>query len=173
MIVWKCHSFFFFKQKTAYEMRISDWSSDVCSSDLPISRTRSGQAQPPTGKFLLFARQVHLFRTGSVRIQKILRKRNHLWATGIEQRSLHHMTRKNDPQRGSIGGHLTQMRPRDRCGVIRNKTAGLEIHDMHLRFGNAETIDCTSDDLLPHNGGDGRFGAHVRRSTEKGREGKE
>src|SRR3546814_6710484 len=28
--------FFFFKQKTAYEMRISDWSSDVCSSDLPM-----------------------------------------------------------------------------------------------------------------------------------------
>src|SRR3546814_3548139 len=28
---------FFFKQKTAYEMRISDWSSDVCSSDLPES----------------------------------------------------------------------------------------------------------------------------------------
>src|SRR3546814_1771506 len=28
--------FFFFKQKTAYEMRISDWSSDVCSSDLEI-----------------------------------------------------------------------------------------------------------------------------------------
>src|SRR3546814_4440213 len=28
--------FFFFKQKTAYEMRISDWSSDVCSSDLSI-----------------------------------------------------------------------------------------------------------------------------------------
>src|SRR3546814_19571407 len=33
--------FFFFKQKTAYEMRISDWSSDVCSSDLnlPLHRT--------------------------------------------------------------------------------------------------------------------------------------
>src|SRR3546814_20365833 len=29
-----CVVFFFFKQKTAYEMRISDWSSDVCSSDL-------------------------------------------------------------------------------------------------------------------------------------------
>src|SRR3546814_2821596 len=29
---------FFFKQKTAYEMRISDWSSDVCSSDLEIDR---------------------------------------------------------------------------------------------------------------------------------------
>src|SRR3546814_8060627 len=31
-----CDIFFFFKQKTAYEMRISDWSSDVCSSDLVI-----------------------------------------------------------------------------------------------------------------------------------------
>src|SRR3546814_7097143 len=30
--MWLC--FFFFKQKTAYDMRISDWSSDVCSSDL-------------------------------------------------------------------------------------------------------------------------------------------
>src|SRR3546814_7941276 len=30
--------FFFFKQKTAYEMRISDWSSDVCSSDLTIAK---------------------------------------------------------------------------------------------------------------------------------------
>src|SRR3546814_7790214 len=36
--------FFFFKQKTAYEMRISDWSSDVCSSDLLREdlRTRLG-----------------------------------------------------------------------------------------------------------------------------------
>src|SRR3546814_12645780 len=33
MIICVC-VFFFFKQKTAYEMRISDWSSDVCSSDL-------------------------------------------------------------------------------------------------------------------------------------------
>src|SRR3546814_950082 len=33
-------SVFFFKQKTAYEMRISDWSSDVCSSDLAESRIR-------------------------------------------------------------------------------------------------------------------------------------
>src|SRR3546814_9715868 len=34
--------FFFFKQKTAYEMRISDWSSDVCSSDLIAGRHRRG-----------------------------------------------------------------------------------------------------------------------------------
>src|SRR3546814_19722202 len=36
---------FFFKQKTAYEMRISDWSSDVCSSDLP-QRQRQQIAAP-------------------------------------------------------------------------------------------------------------------------------
>src|SRR3546814_8066730 len=35
--VWSVVSFFFFKQKTAYERRISDWSSDVCSSDLLAS----------------------------------------------------------------------------------------------------------------------------------------
>src|SRR3546814_19218783 len=47
--------FFFFKQKTAYEMRISDWSSDVCSSDLmkntcalPSSVARPG----PTSRML-------------------------------------------------------------------------------------------------------------------------
>src|SRR3546814_7920102 len=34
--------FFFFKQKTAYEMRISDWSSDVCSSDLAAGMTARG-----------------------------------------------------------------------------------------------------------------------------------
>src|SRR3546814_9569813 len=33
---------FFFKQKTAYEMRISDWSSDVCSSDLPEESVEVG-----------------------------------------------------------------------------------------------------------------------------------
>src|SRR3546814_2794700 len=42
--------FFFFKQKTAYEMRISDWSSDVCSSDLSPEREekRSDQDDHPT-----------------------------------------------------------------------------------------------------------------------------
>src|SRR3546814_6003913 len=43
------HSFlFFFKQKTAYEMRISDWSSDVCSSDL--SDRRAEDCEPEQGE---------------------------------------------------------------------------------------------------------------------------
>src|SRR3546814_7302024 len=36
--------FFFFNQKTAYEMRISDWSSDVCSSDLVLGKVKSASA---------------------------------------------------------------------------------------------------------------------------------
>src|SRR3546814_10012303 len=41
------HFFFFFKQKTAYEMRISDWSSDVCSSDLPVDEIIRLTGLPP------------------------------------------------------------------------------------------------------------------------------
>src|SRR3546814_2634634 len=37
---------FFFKQKTAYDMRISDWSSDVCSSDLPETIIKSARLGP-------------------------------------------------------------------------------------------------------------------------------
>src|SRR3546814_1646166 len=44
--------FFFFKQKTAYEMRISDWSSDVCSSDLEGRAHRVGDVR--IGADLLF-----------------------------------------------------------------------------------------------------------------------
>src|SRR3546814_4506505 len=40
--------FFLFKQKTAYEMRISDWSSDVCSSDLLTQAIISGELRPGT-----------------------------------------------------------------------------------------------------------------------------
>src|SRR3546814_5108760 len=46
--------FFFFKQKTAYEMRISDWSSDVCSSDLVTAR--------PDGSSDMVPRVPHLNR---------------------------------------------------------------------------------------------------------------
>src|SRR3546814_7798364 len=60
-VVWTCFLcsmsrlrivFFFFKQKTAYEMRISDWSSDVCSSDLGeqhqrLSAERSNATRDP------------------------------------------------------------------------------------------------------------------------------
>src|SRR3546814_6208446 len=50
----RCFRFFFFKQKTAYEMRISDWSSDVCSSDLLLDR-QSLRAAPGAAEHRLHA----------------------------------------------------------------------------------------------------------------------
>src|SRR3546814_12682176 len=48
---------FFFKQKTAYEMRISDWSSDVCSSDLYTRNTVSGASTAQLVILLVDARK--------------------------------------------------------------------------------------------------------------------
>src|SRR3546814_4563738 len=54
--------FFFFKQKTAYEMRISDWSSDVCSSDLRLRHPylREKQAHLETGALVLLTLDLQL-----------------------------------------------------------------------------------------------------------------
>src|SRR3546814_9815345 len=55
--------FFFFKQKTAYEMRISDWSSDVCSSDLTGLFTVEDQADAEaTAAAAALAHQVEVAR---------------------------------------------------------------------------------------------------------------
>src|SRR3546814_1238759 len=53
--------FFFFKQKTAYEMRISDWSSDVCSSDLAAAETSVGAAPVDSTETLRIASLTMLF----------------------------------------------------------------------------------------------------------------
>src|SRR3546814_1316080 len=63
--------FFFFKQKTAYEMRISDWSSDVCSSDLPV--VREERRVPPA---LLLGQDVALAFELRVRRDRPRRRQN-------------------------------------------------------------------------------------------------
>src|SRR3546814_4532285 len=55
MYIFVCVCIFFCKQKTAYEMRISDWSSDVCSSDLSMPQARS---QREIARDLLAARGI-------------------------------------------------------------------------------------------------------------------
>src|SRR3546814_8230026 len=57
--------FFFFKQKTAYEMRISDWSSDVCSSDLPGPlRYKKGALRFDVGNYNFLAAEVTAYTLG-------------------------------------------------------------------------------------------------------------
>src|SRR3546814_13556037 len=63
--------FFFFKQKTAYEMRISDWSSDVCSSDLQLpcglaaARAAAGLLMPDVEHGVVAVRQQLLLAGGA------------------------------------------------------------------------------------------------------------
>src|SRR3546814_7609220 len=52
--------FFFFKHKTAYEMRISDWSSDVCSSDLCQSRRSNKGGIAVSGEIILHGEDIYV-----------------------------------------------------------------------------------------------------------------
>src|SRR3546814_10445008 len=74
--------FFFFKQNTAYEMRISDWSSDVCSSDLRRLRDIDCLALPsaclPTGRRF----PTRCPRTASRNLKSALHRRG-IWPTQL------------------------------------------------------------------------------------------
>src|SRR3546814_1342385 len=59
--------FLFFKQKTAYELRISDWSSDVCSSDLPLLHSFH-EIMAQGGKVVIDAAAVDRLSTPCVQI---------------------------------------------------------------------------------------------------------
>src|SRR3546814_6225534 len=89
-----CRLFFFFKQKTAYELRISDWSSDVCSSDL------AGRLQPPLRAVSLWrpTRQV------AVRVRQLAR---HSAACARAHRILRHPRKR---MHGSAGACAKRQR---------------------------------------------------------------
>src|SRR3546814_16107389 len=61
--------FFFFKQKTAYEMRISDWSSDVCSSDLKLGPPGCKGLGCPLAAEVLFRHRISARRAARARRQ--------------------------------------------------------------------------------------------------------
>src|SRR3546814_1306929 len=71
-----CLIFFFFKQKTAYEMRISDWSSDVCSSDL---RTDPRGGAKDVRRILARLARSHRIRTPTGRITLMCVKKVQAW----------------------------------------------------------------------------------------------
>src|SRR3546814_2856958 len=94
--------FFFFKQKTAYEMRISDWSSDLCSSDLIIDRRLN-----PGGKSLVnrqrFLRRAREMVRGAVRDSLASRKIREVESEGevsIRPGGVHEPTLRRDSSSG-------------------------------------------------------------------------
>src|SRR3546814_6244253 len=83
MYVLNTGAFFFFKQKTAYDMRISDWSSDVCSSDLRMPEPQHHLEQTARDLQLALDRLVGI-GIGAERNHRTLVAR--LAQLGIEQR---------------------------------------------------------------------------------------
>src|SRR3546814_19123058 len=67
IVSWYIVVFFFFKQKTAYELRISDWSSDVCSSDLGENRIEVSGARghAPSDQYKVSATYQDGFRSSA------------------------------------------------------------------------------------------------------------
>src|SRR3546814_20654527 len=102
--------FFFFKQKTAYEMRISDWSSDVCSSDLlpvQLPDRLCAAGEPEEGVDLA------LYPAAA--------------AAGADQG-------RDQPRRGwSSGGDLGQDEQRGRDGCVRSPVRGQPNGNAHHR----------------------------------------
>src|SRR3546814_19049976 len=76
--------FFFFKQKTAYEVRISDWSSEVCSSDLSGAELDSSWDQPNFPRL-----HVHFPKLGEEAQGSHLRHKQHL-AIGVAEHAMSH-----------------------------------------------------------------------------------
>src|SRR3546814_5373813 len=108
--------FFFFKQKTAYEMRISDWSSDVCSSDL----------------LLLLALGL-LFGLGLLALR---RDQNRDAATGLLDRSLGGRRGAADRD-GDLGLQLAGAQQADAVGLARAQ-AGLGQRRLVDRLGRVK-----------------------------------
>src|SRR3546814_6897882 len=119
-------NFFFFKQKTAYEMRISDWSSDVCSSDL-----RGHRPDRPVGR----APPDHRRRRAGARSRV---RRARAGAHGGEQgraargRAARHG--RQEPRRGSarrVGGGIDEaLRHRRRPGAARSEEHTSELQSL-------------------------------------------
>src|SRR3546814_1382143 len=99
--------FFFFKQKTAYEMRISDWSSDVCSSDLgPSEITTRFQTAWNTHDMEVFGRLFHPDATFVNRFATYWRGVNQIVAghTGIHASIYRDSTRSEERRVGKECG---------------------------------------------------------------------
>src|SRR3546814_8879696 len=93
---------FFFKQKTAYEMRISDWSSDVCSSDL---RGRRGKGDDAADEL----RRKRMALRRRYKIQDVIKRRQVLLVQVVKE------------ERGNKGAALTtylSLAGRDRKRVV-------------------------------------------------------
>src|SRR3546814_13808441 len=100
--------FFFFKQKTAYDMRISDWSSDVCSSDL-----QEGGQRAPAGHGAEHGRQprhrlVDRVKLGAVDLQVLRAALGALAAIGLQQVDKRRVLGRGGARERPLGGAASE-----------------------------------------------------------------
>src|SRR3546814_526843 len=142
-------TFFFFKQKTAYEMRISDWSSDVCSSDLVADDARGlehgvrvDRGQPAPGEGGL----VHLDR-GAVQLhrthQRFERQRHQPLLPGVAE----HEQVGGDRVAKQRGGHAGGVELQRRAAVERVADGGNDVRgrELQVRAGGERSEEHTSE----------------------------
>src|SRR3546814_1559870 len=129
--------FFFFKQKTAYEMRISDWSSDVCSSDLLSIFTARDMGNDETARIQQIRVTAPAFETAeSIRVGATLADiRNHYRVTAVE-------TYDQGGETYTIydadAGIAFEVGPDDRCvAIIVHDTGGGTSSYLPLQIGRA------------------------------------
>src|SRR3546814_87362 len=116
--MWWCGVIFFFKQKTSYDLRISDWSSDVCSSDLVwvsahhLSTLRLA-TEPLSGRRLVYARcrpssrrTVRLAWKSAFRSVSFAQLRVYRWRLHPDRFGLEDTLRRPARRRAGDDGHL-------------------------------------------------------------------
>src|SRR3546814_15151636 len=123
-----CYVFFFFKQKTAYEMRISDWSSDVCSSDLENSQWTIWTTifpQSISGKETPAVPRTRWTETGPEASPRTVKSLNHLSGTTnrSRQRNGPIWQRSNTVRQATLANKAMSMKPtgRDRKSGVKGK----------------------------------------------------
>src|SRR3546814_2613669 len=113
--------FFFFKQKTAYEMRISDWSSDVCSSDLQgLNEALEVQSEPG------LSAEERLRKLVKIRLDHLFGPAGHAHILSVSQRA--HLS---DMAREKILGMQREFRAS--CGALL-KALRPEVSDKDIEF---------------------------------------
>src|SRR3546814_5589757 len=121
-----CCIFFFFKQKTAYEMRISDWSSDVCSSDLVSQR---GRLQRPAKIARMYdhkaLRQRHIgqwVEREALGIKELTVRQADLGIERVERHNVAHPVLAGGRERGALECAPARSRPEDRKSTRLNSS---------------------------------------------------
>src|SRR3546814_772407 len=119
-----CLCFFFVKQKTAYEMRISDWSSDVCSSDLDSAR-------PGASTLLIRMTDPAEGAANIVAIRYVTVRTNHQGTPGMAETRKAGRSRRQDERREKILQAATEV-------FFKSGFAGASIDEVIAKVGGSK-----------------------------------